>query len=264
MHHSTPAQHAQHDLELIAGHAAGDLTDSQSIRAEALLTSCTSCAELRRDLVAIASATRALPAPNAQRDFRLTAAQAARLRRGRWLRSMLRPFAAPRSTVRPMAMAFTSLGIAGLLVTTVLPSLLFFGSAASAPAPAALQPAASEGAAGPLAPEVLSASGQPPATSGTAAQFGPAGQPSAGAVRGSSSGGKASDTASTAPDVAGGIYGAPASGRQGEADWLTAGGASRDRDLLAPEPNPIVMGSAILLLLGLALFGLRFVARRVL
>ena len=29
MHHSTPGAHDQHDLELIAGHAAGDLSDTE-------------------------------------------------------------------------------------------------------------------------------------------------------------------------------------------------------------------------------------------
>src|ERR1700741_241675 len=128
---SIPAEHAQHDLDLVAGHAAGDLTDTQRIRADALLQSCTSCADLRRDLVAIASATRTLPAAPAPRDFQLSPAQAARLRRGGWIKSLLRPFAAPRSIARPFAMAFTSLGLAGLLVTSILPSLLG-GSAASA------------------------------------------------------------------------------------------------------------------------------------
>ena len=127
------ADHPQHDALLIAGHAAGDLPEPHRLRAEALLSACTSCADLRRDLVAITAAARSLPTPpSASRDFRLTAEQAARLQRGSWLRTLLRPFGAPGAALRPMAAALTSLGIAGLFVATMLPALL--GGAASAPA----------------------------------------------------------------------------------------------------------------------------------
>src|SRR5512143_2621071 len=122
--------HARHDRTLIAGHAAGDLVEADRSRAEALLASCAGCSDLHRDLLAIASATRSLPAPKAPaRDFRLTPAQAERLRRRSWLRAALRPFGTPRSVVRPMAAAFTSLGVAGLLVATALPALLGGGAA---------------------------------------------------------------------------------------------------------------------------------------
>src|SRR6185437_10228463 len=134
MTHSIPSEHAQHDLELIAGHAAGDLSHPDQTRADALLGSCASCADLRRDLVAIAQATRTLPALPAPHDFQLSEAQAASLRRGGWIKSLLRRFAAPGSAVRPVAMAFTSLGLAGLLVTNILPALLGgLGSAGAAP-----------------------------------------------------------------------------------------------------------------------------------
>src|SRR5262245_63268823 len=99
------------------GHHNRHLSNTYQSQPYSLIGACTSCADLRRDLVAIAAATRALPTRAvAPRDFRLTPAQAASLRRGGWLGSLLRPFAAPRSAVRPMAMAFTSLGLAGLLV----------------------------------------------------------------------------------------------------------------------------------------------------
>ena len=100
---------------LIAGHAAGDLTDTQASAAAALLASCSDCTSLHRDLVAISAATapsRVTPTP--PRDFRLTP-------------SRRRAFAAgagsepcsdrsPPLSLRPMAAAFTSLGVAGLLV----------------------------------------------------------------------------------------------------------------------------------------------------
>jgi hypothetical protein len=130
MHRSNPPDHALHDLDLVAASIDGDLADHQRAAADALVATCTSCAELRRDLVALAAATRALPrSATARRDFRLDAQQAARLRRGGLLRRLLRPLAAPGSAARPMAAAFTTLGLAGLLVANILPSL--FGGAAS-------------------------------------------------------------------------------------------------------------------------------------
>ena len=247
MTHSIPAEHAQHDLDLVAGHAAGDLTDTQRIRADALLQSCTSCADLRRDLVAIASATRTLPAAPAPRDFQLSPAQAARLRRGGWVRSLLRPFAAPRSVARPFAMAFTSLGLAGLLVTSILPSLIG-GSAASAPMGAPL-PAASSAA----APEAGGADsqGQPSATGDQA--FGPLGRPSPVAVSGGV-GGKANDSSAPPRDRA---------AEQAYLDQLNAERQVNRSGASTPPQNPFVTGSVVLLLLGLALFGLRLAARRV-
>ena len=72
--------HDSHDLELIAGLAAGDLTGSEATRAGQLAASCADCAEIMSDLRAIATATRTMPsafdpgtAP-APRDYRLTAA----------------------------------------------------------------------------------------------------------------------------------------------------------------------------------------------
>jgi hypothetical protein len=251
MHQSNP-DHANHDLALIAGHAAGDLAVSERISAETLLQSCTDCADLRRDLIAIAAATRALPtAATAPRDFRLDAAQAARLRHGSWLRTILRPFGAAQSGVRPMAAALTSLGLAGLLVTTILPGL-FGGSAASAPATerdrvAAGLPAATSA---PAAQQPVA-----PGSSAGAGEIRAAGQPSGG-VYNQLTGASSSQEPNDMPrDVA---LGQPGS------HVPAAGGTSTDASSVSPpSPNPIVLGSLALLLIGVALFGLRFAARRV-
>jgi len=266
MHHSIPAEHAQHDLDLIAGHAASDLSDSDQTRADALLRSCTSCADLRRDLVAIASATRSLPALVSPYDYQLSEAQAASLRRSGWIKSLLRPFAAPGSAVRPLAMAFTSLGLAGLLVTNILPALLGgFGSAgALAPAPqagaggglprstAAAAPAASSAAAMSEAPGLVPVSGGPQATNRQDDNlFGSLGQPTAGTA---GEGSKANEGDSGAEVAQGAATGQPYA-----ADRLSA----VERTLAAEESNPVVVGSLILLAVGLALLGLRFIARRV-
>jgi hypothetical protein len=255
MHLSNP-DHANHELALIAGHAAGDLTVSERIRADALLQSCTPCADLRRDLIAIASATRALPTTAiAPRDFRLDAAQADRLRRGSWLRTLLRPFGATQSGVRPMAAALTSLGLAGLLVTTILPGMLgggLLGSAASAPAN-------ERGAAG---------AGLSAATSAPAAQpVAPGSRVSAGEVQaaGQSSGTGYYDTltgakASHEPND---MAGNPAVGLPGSHAPDSVRMSSNDSSVSSPSPNPLLLGSLALLAIGLALFGLRFAARRV-
>jgi hypothetical protein len=255
MHHSIPAEHARHDIDLIAGHAAGDLSDTERGRADALLNSCSSCAELRRDLVAIASATRthAASAP-APRDFRLTPAQAARLRRGGWIKALLRPFAAPGSSSRPLAMAFTSLGLAGLLVLNILPSL-FGSTGALAPQAAGPAPEASAAAAATAAPAFPVAAG--PQSSDVRAAFGNLGQPTAVTDR-SLQGGSKSGGATTPPEYAANEYDASGSG-QPSADRLSA----IEQERIVEETDPILIGSLVLLALGLALFGLRFVARRV-
>jgi len=253
MHQSNPAPHAQHDLDLIAGHAAGDLTDPDRNRAEALLQSCLSCADLQRDLVAIASATRILPTvATAPRDYRLTAEQAARLRRPGLVKTLLRPLAGPRSNTRPMAMAFTSLGLAGLLVANVVPGL--FGS-----------PATSSRESGVSAPMASAAGGagdassgqvpvaQPPSATDNEIQMQGAGQPSQSADKSTV---YSNGTASSPPRAA---AGGPTSSSSADLQRLDA----LEREHLIAETNPIFSISLVLLVVGLALFGLRFVARRV-
>ena len=259
MHVPIPAEHAQHDLDLIAAHLAGDLTDTQRIRAEGLLQSCASCADLRRDLLAIATATRALPRTGrAPRDFRIDVAQAERLRGGGWLRSLLRPFRAPHSALRPMAAAFTTLGLAGLLVANVLPSL--FGSAGSAAplrdqsqaagATAAAAPAASEAPA--LRPVSGGGAGEPVATGDV--RFGNLGAPTPLA----DTTGVGSNGGQTAAPVAK----APGPDQSSSALERMSANENAGTDAEAAPVNPLVIGSVVLVALGLALFGLRFAARR--
>jgi hypothetical protein len=254
MHH---ANHAQHDLTLIAGHAAGDLSETDRLRADVLISTCTSCADVRRDLVAIAAATRSLPAPAMPaRDFRLLPEQAERLRRGSWLRGVLRPFAASGSAVRPIAAAFTSLGLAGLLVASVMPSLL--GSAGAAPGTAredAFQ--AAQASAAPAAPAA------PGATQGRLVPVG-AQATNDRAIIDSATGrpvlvtsaGNGTNGPPAAPEAA---YGG------GKAVATDAAGLSEsgvDLNDVAPAINPLIAGSLALLLVGLLLFGLRFAGRR--
>jgi hypothetical protein len=253
MHHTNQAHHAQHDLTLIAGHAAGDLSDADRLRADALISTCTPCADVRHDLVAIAAATRSLPAPAMPaRDYRLLPEQAERLRRGSWLRAALRPFSASGSAFRPMAAAFTSLGLAGLLVATIIPSLL--GSAAGAPGAAredALQAAqASPGPAAPAATQDrLVPQGAQPSNDRAFVDMA-----SGGPVR-VTAGGNSTIATTAAPELAAG-GGKPVATdvpRPGESDASLGVG---------PAVDPLVAGSLGLLFVGLLLFGLRFASRR--
>lgn len=251
MHHSIPAAHAQHDLLLIAGHAAGDLSDAERTRADAVLASCTTCADIRRDLLAIAAATHSLPTiARAPRDFRLTPGQAASLRRGGLRKSLLRPFAAQRSGVRPMAMAFTSLGLAGLLVANILPGL--FGSTALlAPFPAA--GGAAEATAAANAPSAVADRGpaaQPEASDGSIEVQ--VGQPTS--DTGKSNDYSSQGQASQPPHLT--AAGGPTSDPSANRTDLVA----RERSIA--ESNPIFVVSLALLALGLALFAIRFAARR--
>ncbi|MFH0751709.1 MAG: hypothetical protein V2B17_07725 [Chloroflexota bacterium] len=130
----TPAAEAQDHAALIVALDAGDLAGAELRAAESLATSCTGCAALVHDLAAIRGAMTALPVPLRRRDYRLTAADAARLRPSSW-RRLLEWLAAPASAVRPLATGLATLGVVGLLVTSGLPGLLsVFGGSTAAPA----------------------------------------------------------------------------------------------------------------------------------
>jgi len=178
--------HETHDLELVARAAAGHLAAGEVIRARDLLSSCEACSMVASDVRAIAAATRELgsatsrlaPAP-APRDFRLTDADAARLRRRGFL-GLGRFVAADPGRSRAFGGALAALGLVGLLVSTGMPSLLAGagGSAASdtiggaaAPAPASL-PKATGSVAAELAP-AATAAGDLAAGSGPAREAAP-------------------------------------------------------------------------------------------
>lgn len=235
MHHPDLAasrHHAQHDLTLIAGLAADDLPSAERVRAQALADSCTECTSLRADLLAITQATRALPPARAPRDFRISAEQAARLRRTGWLGALLAPFAGARSAARPLATALTTLGLVGVFVAAALPGML--GGAASMAAPEA-------------APGVAGAPG-PMASAAPGAQFGP--------------------MATTGPDDGYGTKDNAGATAEPVVGVTSGGGNDRDEAVdgridATPAPaNLPLIGSVALLSAGLVLFGLRFAGRR--
>ncbi len=276
--HTSP----DHDELLIARLAVDDLppTESAGRLARSWVADCPACAELLSDLKAIAAATAALPAPRRTRDFRLTEADAARLRPAGW-RGLVARFGSPTfAFTRPLAAGLATLGIAGLLLATIPAG---FGSASSssgllspaggngaeaqdssgehatsAPAygggagPAAAPPAASEAppsAAASAAPAPVVAPSGDGRNSGSAPPVVPA--PTSGVGVTTESGGSkglaspAADTASANPTSS------------------PAGPTAAARENTGGGPSPLVVGSLLLLIAGLGLGALRIVARRV-
>lgn len=142
--------HTSHDLLIIAAGADRDADDATRAAADRQAAECADCSELSADLRSIASGLRELPRSipvPASRDFRISPDQADRLRRWSGLRRLLRPFGAGSApSLRPLATAFTTLGIAGLLFTALLPGFLNVGSGGASPAaaPAAIGAGATE------------------------------------------------------------------------------------------------------------------------
>jgi hypothetical protein len=129
-----PPDHARHDRLLVAAEVdrAAD-RGGPLAKGRALLAACADCAGLHADLLALAAALPSAAAPRRTRDFTLTAADADRLR-PRGLRRWLAQVGSPRDTLtRPLAIGFTTLGLAGLLVTTA-PAVASLGSAGGAAA----------------------------------------------------------------------------------------------------------------------------------
>jgi len=72
--------HVGHDPEVVASLLDGDLVGVDRAAAARQVAGCPRCAAVHRDLLALASATRELPTPARTIDFRLTTADAERLR----------------------------------------------------------------------------------------------------------------------------------------------------------------------------------------
>jgi hypothetical protein len=136
--------HAQHDPLLVASLAAGDLAGAERDHATAQIASCADCAELHADLILIARATAALPPAVAPRDFTLTPEQAAALRPGGWRRLVAAISGSRPLMSRQLGIGLATIGLAGLLVST-LPSIQF-GNAGAGTAAAPAQPAANAAA----------------------------------------------------------------------------------------------------------------------
>lgn len=256
MIHSTSG-HAAHDRILIASLVDRSIGDAERALAERQVDDCRACAQLHEELVALAMATRALPAPARTRDFTLSPDDAARLHGSAW-RRLIAAIGSSRDVFsRPLAIGFTTLGLAGLLVATVpMPFGGATGGAAQRLAPVGA-PVGDNAAGSEANPEFMTqASGAPldPAASGPAiAAAGPSAAPS-----------EATEAAPAAPpenpDVL--FDGAESSQLPGELDasrQLYFDDLGSDGAFVA---SPMLIVAALLLLVGLGLFGLRWTARR--
>ena len=251
------ASHTAHDTVLVASLSGHSIDAADRAAAERLVASCSGCAALHADLVALAAATRAMPTPPRPRDYRLTAADAERLRPVGW-RRWVPPFGTSRDAIsRPLAIGLTTLGIAGLLVTG-MPSLSLGGAAGSAAASA-------PPAAGAAAPERTTT--------------GPADTTAAGAeaTGNTDAAAAALPSADTQLPMVGSAVPAPAAspgavvdatGPQAANGGPTKTNETQTLELQAREAQPaggwstMVVLSGALLLAGLSLFLLRWMARR--
>lgn len=273
---------SDHDETLIARLAAGDLTEAEAGRARALVAACPACAQVEADIRSIIAATERLPAPHRTRDFRLTDADATRLRRTGW-RRLLGRFGEPRlAFTRPLATGLVALGIAGLVFASA-PSFLQAGGAATAaqaPVAGGLSglPASSNadasatgieygpGAAGGVdgGEPAASAPVPPPLTVPSPAASVASADASAGPAASNPPADVSSATAAPPPVGIRNLASVPASAAPAPVFNANPGvGKSTGGAAEAPSgPSALVLVSLVLLLVGAALFILRWAARR--
>lgn len=120
--------HATHDLLAVAEAA------DRGGRLPTDLAACPDCRALLADLVAIAAAVPTAALPTRPRAYILTATDAARLHRGGWRRWLGAIGSSRDAVTRPLALGFTTLGLAGLLFATI-PGTLSGDAASPASAP---------------------------------------------------------------------------------------------------------------------------------
>ncbi|CAN5659121.1 hypothetical protein BH20CHL7_BH20CHL7_14780 [soil metagenome] len=229
--------HARHDRLRIAAAADHGATPDDVAAATDQLAACADCARLHADLVSIVVAIPTSAVPPRRREFTLTPADAERLRPS-GLRRWLRLIGTSRDTVtRPLAIGFTTLGLAGMLL-------------ASAPA---LLPGAVSG-------PVLSSVGNSVQRVDATADPAPAASPHKGeATPGSDQGDDGgvfggSDTGDTA-----GVLAASPPGDAGPEAALTDELNVRDD---ASGLSTLVVVAGVLTIMGLGLFALRWTSRR--
>lgn len=247
-----PHVRADHDETLVARLAADDLAPRELEVARAQVADCSACAELLADLRSIASATARLPAPQRTRDFRLTEADAARLRPAGW-RGLLARLGSPDfAFAKPLAGGLAALGIAGLILAS-LPS--GFGGAASSSSifngvgESGAGGAASSAAPAPVLVPYASRDGRYDAASG------PLVAPGASAGIGVPTEGGTTKGGSPEPEAAG----APAPSATDEGAPVDP---SADLAATAEPPSALLALSVVLLAAAIVLGGLRLIGRR--
>jgi hypothetical protein len=263
-----PERHAQHDPLLVVAFAAGDLAGTDLDRAAALVTDCPECRTLHDDLLSIAGATAALPAARRPRDFRLTDADAARLRPAGW-RGLVAAFSGPRlAFTRQLGVGLTTLGIAGLLISIAPSVSLSMGSAGAAPAPTVMSIQTTEGS------SAAPAAGAGDAASGASDRS--ANDTLLGASAAASAAPMAPAASQPAPSAAAGALEPKASrpirdltesyGNYAGASEPTSAGpeaALASRAGGAGESSTLLLGSIVALAVGIGLLLARRIARRI-
>ena len=238
---STPAAHAAHDLSSVAALAAraDDLDEKTAATARRQVSECAACADVLADLVTLQSVLPATSTPTRPRDFRLTPADAARLHRTGW-RRFVGFFGSPRDGLsRPLAIGFTTLGLAGLLVATM--PTLFMGVGGTASGPSQILAPVGNNA-------VPAASGAPSAAASAETYA---------TERMSMEAPAGAGGAEPADSIDGGVF----SGAEPDVTDIASDLAIRDD---ATGLSVLFVLGGVLLIAGLGLFGLRWSARRVL
>jgi hypothetical protein len=245
-HPSTAAAHAAHDLTIVAALATRDrdLDPTTDDAARAQLASCTACADVLADLVALQTALPATATPARPRDFRLTDADAQRLRRTGWRRFLGTIGSARDGVSRPLAIGLTTLGLAGLMVAT-LPSMFMASGPATMLAPVGApveqaQPAAG-GAGDAYGTDRITMTGEPAPSDVVT--------------------GEAAASAAASGTADGGVFSGANPDEVGGRLEATGEGAAALRDDASGTSVLFVVAGA-LLIAGIGLFGLRWSARR--
>ncbi|HZM73208.1 MAG TPA: hypothetical protein VFC71_07500 [Candidatus Polarisedimenticolia bacterium] len=244
--------HDRHDPMLIAAHAAQDLGPAEVERVEQWLRECRDCAALHADVSSISIALAGLPkTANAPRDFRLSPAQAARLRGGPWWRRLGRTITAPRGIGRPLATAFTTLGLVGLLIGNIPTGFLLSAGGAASPERAVVDTGAPRGT-----PPDAHVPGPAPTPRDTLSAYGPA-EGSGDGKTNYVSGSGASPSVMKDDDLS--TTGAPRAEGPAPTDAaapLAAGGPTAGRDA-TPATSPVTVLAIAFLAVGLGLFAIR-------
>lgn len=128
--------HATHDLDVLAAAADRSVDAATRLAAEQQAAECRDCATLLADLRLISAGLGALPKQlPVARDFRISPERAAKLRPAGW-RGVAQALIGGGPSLRPLASALTTLGVAGLLLTVALPGVVGgLGAASGAVAP---------------------------------------------------------------------------------------------------------------------------------
>jgi anti-sigma factor RsiW len=237
-----------------------DLSTADRASAEAALASCGACVDLFAELVAVSAAIPSAAIPARPRDFTLTAADAARLKR-RGVRRWLAGIGSVRDGISfPLAMGLTTMGIAALLFATVPAALSGMGGAAAGAAPEVLSTV------GAAIPQPAPATEDARAAASAAPSAAAAAAPAASAAPTAESD-NAYQLSPLEPDMTGdvGVFsGDGGEGATGASQRQDATGMAQDasiRDDATGRSVLLVLG-ATLLIVGLGLFAIRW-ARRV-